>query len=125
MALTDVKRYYYTMLKQYIEMKDNIADFEQAVRDGHITEEQLEVAKEDVAVVEANYQRLSYIMYLFELPKNKKKKLKYIRNRANMKLENSFSKQKADLDSVVNENTSMITHLRTELKNLTESDGTK
>ena len=30
MAVKDVKRYYYTMLGQFLEMKADLADFEQA-----------------------------------------------------------------------------------------------
>ena len=30
MAVKDVKRYYYAMLNQYLEMKADLADFEQA-----------------------------------------------------------------------------------------------
>ena len=34
MALKDVKYYYYTMLNQYLEMKADLADFQQAFADG-------------------------------------------------------------------------------------------
>ena len=32
MALKDVKKYYFTMLAQYLEMKADLADFEQALQ---------------------------------------------------------------------------------------------
>lgn len=122
MALLDVKQYYFTMLAQYLEMKDDLADFEQAVRDGHITEDQLAVVKKDFAEVERNYNRLSYIMYLLELPKKKSKRLKYTRNKLNCKVEAKLRGQGADVQSVIDENTSMITHLRNELKRLVEAN---
>ena len=50
MAIKDAKQYYYTMLNQYLEMKADLADFEQALADGHITEEQLEAVREEVFV---------------------------------------------------------------------------
>ena len=42
MAVKDVKRYYYAMLNQYLEMKADLTDFEQAFADGFITEDQIE-----------------------------------------------------------------------------------
>lgn len=120
MALIDVKEYYYKMLNQYMEMKADLADFEQAVRDGHITEDQLATVKEDFTAVEQNYNRLTYIMYLFELPKTKKKKLKYKKNKSNQQLDTYMKFTKSDVESVMDENTSMIAHLRAELKELTD-----
>ena len=58
MAIKDVKRYYYQMQAQYLEMKADLADFEQALQDGFITEEQLAAAKEEVVKIKNNYDRL-------------------------------------------------------------------
>ena len=49
MAVKDVRNYFYTMLSQYIEEKQNLADFEEALRDGHITQEQMQEAMENVS----------------------------------------------------------------------------
>ena len=49
MAAKDVKNYYYTMMSQYLEEKQNLADFEEALKNGHITEEQMSEAMEVVA----------------------------------------------------------------------------
>ena len=76
MALRDVKNYYFKMLAQYMEMKSDLADFEQALKDGFITEEQLQTAFEEVNKVQQNYERLSYIIYLFNLPNRKSKRKK-------------------------------------------------
>lgn len=122
MALIDVKEYYYKMLEQYLEMKDDLADFEQAVKDGHITEDQLVLVKEDFAAVEQNYQRLTYIMYLFELPKRKRKKIKFKKNKSNSLIETYMRANHADTAAVIDENTSMIAHLRAELEHLVETD---
>ena len=77
MALRDVKEYYFKMLGQYFEMKADLADFEQALKDGFITEEQMQAAIDDVDRVKQNYERLSYIMYLLNLPNRKSKQEKY------------------------------------------------
>ena len=56
MAIKDVKNYYYQMQAQYLEMKADLVDFEQALQDGFITEDQLEAAKEEVAKIEKEHE---------------------------------------------------------------------
>jgi hypothetical protein len=116
MANKDVKQYYYAMQAQYLEMKEDLADFEQALADGFITEEQLAEAKSDIEKIESNYERLSYIMYLMEMPNRADKKAGYA-NR-NKDLVNHFSEVNADQKAVNLENCSALDHLRKELKNL-------
>ena len=67
MAVKDVRKYYYTMLAQYLDEKQNLADFEEALKDGLITEEQMQEALDTVASLETNYYRLTYIMYLLDM----------------------------------------------------------
>ena len=55
-------------------MKADLADFEQALKDGFITEEQMQAAFEEVDRVQQNYERLSYIMYLLNLPNREAKR---------------------------------------------------
>ena len=118
MAVKDVKNYYYTMLNQYLEMKADLADFEQAFADGFITEEQLEAVKEDIAKIEANYDRLTYIMYLLEMPNRSSKKQAY---EARSKKELTYLKAKeAEGKYVAEENKSALEHLRHELKRLSK-----
>jgi predicted RNA-binding protein associated with RNAse of E/G family len=62
MAIRDVKDYYFKMVAQYLEMKADLADFEQALKDGFITEDQMQAAFDEVDKVQQNYERLSYIM---------------------------------------------------------------
>ena len=65
------------MQAQYLEMKADLADFEQGLQDGYITEDQLEAAKEEINLLENNYDRLSYILYLLEIPNKNSKKAKH------------------------------------------------
>lgn len=120
MAVKDVKQYYYSMLAQYMEMKADLADFEQAVADGFITEEQLAEVKEDVLKVEQNYERLTYIMYLLEVPNKPNKKAPY-KTRTKKELD-FFTTRAADMTSVELENKSALDHLRRELKRLSKVD---
>ena len=121
MALKDVKEYYYHMTAQFMELKADLADFEEAFAKGYITEDKLEAVKEELIKVEVNYERLSYIMYLLEMPNKKQKKPGYAARNAT--LVNFFADHNADMDSVIVENKSSLDNLRAELKRLTEEVG--
>ena len=116
MALKDVKSYYYKMLSQYIESKNDLADFEAALKTCYITEDQLTEAKDDVEQMKNNVDRLAYILYLFELPNRKDKKV--LAKKRNENLEEYFSRVEADESAVMDENLSLLTHLRETLRSL-------
>jgi len=118
MALKHVKQYYYTMLNQFMEAKADLEDFEQALKDGHITEDKLEAVKEDTALMEENLGRLQYIMYLWELPGDDKKEPSF--KKANQKLFKALEEKGVLEANVVDENKSVLDHLRQELKKLKE-----
>ena len=116
MAVKDVREYYFTMQAQLLEMKADLADFEEALKNGFITEDKMQAAIEEVAALQLNYDRLTYIMYLLEMPNRASKKAKY--NKANKKLVAEFKNRKADVESVVDENKSALDAFRAELKKL-------
>lgn len=118
MAIRDVKEYYATMAKQYTEMKADLADFDQAFKDGHISEDQLEAARDEVAKVEVNFYRLAYIMSLLEMPNRKAKQAKYTKQ--NKKVLDEIANHTGDEASVIDENKSALDDLRAELKKLTK-----
>lgn len=120
MAVKDVKQYFYTMLSQYIEEKQNLADFEWALKEGLITEDQMQEAMDTVASLEANYHRLAYIMYLLEMPNRKEKKNVYAKQYKNIAEE--LIRLGADIDSVKAENTDALIHFKAALKNLSIKD---
>ena len=116
MAIRDVKEYYFKMLSQYMEMKADLADFEQALKDGFITEEQMQAAFAEVDRVQQNYERLSYIMYLLNLPNRKSKHKKY--NEMNSALLAEFEKCGATSKTVELENMDALKLFRAEMKRL-------
>ena len=120
MAVKDVKEYYFKMFAQYLEMKNDLADFEQALKDGFITEDQMQEAMETVANLEENYHRLAYVMYLFEMPNRKSKKTGYIRQYKNILEE--FERLGVDLESIKKENTDALAHFKAALNKLKEKD---
>lgn len=116
MALIDFKRYMFQVEAQYVEMKEDLKDFEQALKDGYITEDKLVSVKEDVERLEQNYKRLLYAAFLLEIPKRNSKKAKH--KNANSTLINYFEKLGASESAVINENKSLMTKIRAELKAL-------
>ena len=120
MAIKDVRTYFYTMLAQYIEEKTNLKDFEEALKDGNITEDQMIEAMDIVADLEKNYHRLAYIMYLFDMPNRPSKKRNYIRQNATLLEE--FKRLGADLDTVKKENDDTLLHFKTALAALKKKD---
>lgn len=120
MAIKDVRHYFYTMLAQYVEEKQNLADFEEALKDGLITEEQMQEATETVASLEANYYRLAYIMYLLDMPNRKSKKDAYIKQYK--PILDELTKLGADIDSVKAENSDALIHFKAALKALNKKD---
>ena len=120
MAVRDVKEYYYKLLVQSAEMKADLDDFKKALEAGYITEDKLAEVKEQVNIIEANFERVGYIMYLLELPNRKDKKDKWKKQNSN--LTNHFIEVKADEQAVFDENKSALDQLRIELKKLEKSD---
>ena len=120
MAIKDVKEYYYNMLAQYLEEKQNLADFSEALKNGMITEEQMQDAMASVAGLEENYHRLAYVMYLFNMPNRAEKKQRYIRQ--HKPIVDEFKRLSADIDSVKEENMDALKHFKAALKALKEKD---
>ena len=120
MAIKDVRNYFYTMLSQYIEEKQNLADFEEALKEGHITQEQMQEAMENVANLETNYHRLVYIMYLLDMPNRKDKKSGYVKQYQTILDE--LQKLGADSDSIKKENSDALIHFKAALEALKKSE---
>ena len=114
MAIKDVRSYFYTMLSQYIEEKQNLADFEEALKAGHITQDQMQEALDNVASLETNYHRLVYIMYLLDMPNRGSKKASYIRQYKGILEE--LKRLGVDIDSIKEENSDALIHFKATLE---------
>ena len=120
MAIRDVREYFYTMLAQYLEEKQNLEDFSEALKDGLITEDQMQEVLETVAGLEENYHRLAYIMFLFDMPNRKAKKAAYIKQYSSIMEE--FRRLGVDVESIKTENADALIHFKAALKKLHEKD---
>ena len=116
MAAKDVKEYYFKLIAQKAELEADLADFEEALKNGFITEEQMQAAKDELIPYQINLDRLTYIMYLLELPNRKAKKAKFAKQ--NKKILDELGKRKADEQSVISENKSALDTFRKEVKEL-------
>ena len=116
MAVKDVKEYYFKLIAQKAELEADLTDFEEALKNGFITEEQMQAAKDELIPYQINLDRLTYIMYLLELPNRKSKKAKFAKQ--NKKILNELEKRKADEHSVIYENKSALDAFRKEVKEL-------
>ena len=120
MAIKDVRQYFYTMLAQYLEEKQNLADFEAALKEGLITEDQMQEAKETVAGLETNYHRLAYVMYLFDMPNRGTKKAAYVKQYKTILKE--LEALGADIESIKEENSEALIHFKAALEALKNKD---
>jgi len=116
MAVRDVKEYFYKMQRQYAEMQADTKDFEQALKDGYITEDRMKEALEELEPFKRNLDRLTYIMYLLELPARKSKQPSH--NRRNKEVLAELKRRGADGESIDAENKSALDAFRAELKKL-------
>ena len=116
MAVKDVKEYYFKLIAQKAELEADLADFEEALKNGFITEEQMQAAKDELIPYQINLDRLTYIMYLLELPNRKAKKAKFAKQ--NKKILDELGKRNADEHSVISENKSALDTFRKEVKEL-------
>ena len=110
MAIKHVREYYERMVSDYVEMKRVLEEMEKLSEEkASVAIDNIEQIREQVKVLEANYNRLSYIMFLLNQPNKEKKKLKY------------FKQEKKKLDkipindrkeAVIDENTKVLETLK-------------
>ena len=73
MAKRHVEEYYNKIAEQYKEMSDNIKELEERLSDNMSSYDVIENMKKIVEPVKENYMTLSWIMFLLNMPNNKKK----------------------------------------------------
>lgn len=84
MARKDVVKYYINVQNQYIEMVNDVKDFDEALKEGKVEQWQFDNAQNMLARIKENYERLTYIVFLLNAPNRKDKKQKYFKNNSNL-----------------------------------------
>jgi hypothetical protein len=106
MALKQVRDYYLQCQEQYLEMLNNSKDFDEALKKGLVDQEQFDQAQVMLNKVKENYERISFIMYLFYQPNQDKKVAKF--NRQNKKFHDTIRNQSYSQESVIAENEDIL-----------------
>lgn len=77
MAVKDLRNYYNKVCNDYKEMLDEIKIFEKELEQKIVPPEAVDNMKRIIEPLLANYQQISYIMYLLNMPNKNSKKEKY------------------------------------------------
>ena len=77
MSLRDVKEYYYQIENQYFEMNQSAKELNEECAKGNITQQMVDQAEAMVLPLKQNYERLSYILFLFNKPNRPRKRARY------------------------------------------------
>lgn len=83
MAVRHVREYYKLMEQQYLDMLQNVKDFDELLKQGVVPEEVMQQAKSMLDAMKSNYDRLSYIMLLLNQPNRNKKEKNYKKSVSN------------------------------------------
>lgn len=123
MAIRDFNLYLANVQAQVLATKNDLADFEQGLKDGYVTEQQVEDLRAEYQRIDDNYQRLLYIGYLLELPKSKWRKKRFRRKHDDLEI--YLDKANATEDKVIKENEIAMELIKNEIKKLKASSNSE
>ena len=119
MAIRDFNLYLANVQAQVLATKNDLADFEQGLKDGYVTEQQVEDLRAEYQRMDDNYQRLLYVGYLLELPKSKWRKKRFRRKHDDLEIYRD--KANATEDKVIKENEVAMELIKNEIAKLKTS----
>ena len=119
MAIRDFNLYLVNVQAQVLATKNDLADFEQGLKDGHVTEQQVEDLRAEYQRMDDNYQRLLYVGYLLELPKPKWRKKRFRKKHDDLEI--YLDKANATEDKVIKENEVAMELIKNEIAKLKTS----
>lgn len=77
MSVKHVKDYYNKITNDYLTMKDALKELENASMNNPALTNNIQTIKTTVDKMKENYNRISYIVYLLNMPNKKEKRKKY------------------------------------------------
>ncbi len=116
MSRKHVIEYYKSVESQYFDLLNDAEDMQQAVKDKILSESQLEEFTKLIDKVKTNYTRLSYIMYLLDLPNKKSKENR--NSKQYKKTKQLFNGLNATSEDIIEENKGTLNQFK-ELVNKT------
>ena len=123
MAIRDFNLYLANVQAQVLATKNDLADFEQGLKDGYVTEQQVEDLRAEYQRIDDNYQRLLYVGYLLELPKSKWRKKRFRRKHDDLEI--YLDKANATEDKVIKENEIAMELIKNEIAKLKTSSNSE
>lgn len=123
MAIRDFNLYLANVQAQVLATKNDLADFEQGLKDGYVTEQQVEDLRAEYQRIDDNYQRLLYVGYLLELPKSKWRKKRFRRKHDDLEI--YLDKANATEDKVIKENEVAMELIKNEIAKLKASSNSE
>ena len=77
MAIRHIREYFNQVADNYLQMQQEIKEFEEESQKGLCDPDRVEVLKKLAEPIKDNYMTLSYVMYLLNMPNRDSKKKKY------------------------------------------------
>ena len=105
MAVKHIKEYYEQVCEQYVQMNEELRDFQKEVENGLVEPERIENLKKIIEPLKNNYMTLSWIMYLLNQPNRDSKERAY--QKRNKKLIASLDKN-FNKESIMKQNDEVI-----------------
>ena len=111
MSKKHVEEYYAKMVADYTEMKTVLDELQKNATEDTANNyvNQINMIKEQVQLLEANYKRLSYIMFLLNVPNKKSKEDRYFKSEQKKLNDISVEHRK---ESVEKENSNIINNIK-------------
>lgn len=108
MSKKDVDEYYTKVCADYKQLKETLTEMEEEFKNSVQDVDKIEQVRKMIEPLKVNYERISYIMYLFNKPVRRKKKFSY--ELENKKRLNNFSN--SSLEDIHRENQEVIKNLK-------------
>lgn len=108
MSKKDVDEYYTKVCADYKQLRETLTEMEEEFKNSVQDVDKIEQVRKMIEPLKVNYERISYIMYLFNKPVRRKKKFSY--ELENKKRLNNFSN--SSLEDIHRENQEVIKNLK-------------
>lgn len=108
MSKKDVDEYYTKVCADYKQLRETLTELEEEFKNSVQDVDKIEQVRKMIEPLKVNYERISYIMYLFNKPVRRKKKFSY--ELENKKRLNNFSN--SSLEDIHKENQEVIKNLK-------------
>lgn len=118
MSLKHVKEYFVDVEKQYTEMLRTLKEIDPLLKQGLVPQEMYENVQSDVLRLKDNYERVAYIMFLFNQPNKKSRRI----NKRDKSWINRL--QHSSKETIIKENDDVLKHFKEllEIKEVGDKD---